>query len=268
MICKRVFAKSIQIAKIILFITIFMKYGFLSFLYTGGYMRVAILDDESIFIDKLYKLLFNKFNYELSTYTDPQKLLDDYQKGIRYDIIFSDVLMEPYNGIEVGKKIREYDKSCFIIFLTTDLYSAPKGYEVNAFRYLLKPITREALSTTLDDINKEIHKDDSLKLLLDTTVGSLVVNTNNILYLEVNDKETIVYTDEDLFYVRKAITEFEQELSSRNFFRIHRKFLVNMAKIAQFDGLHITLENGKTISISRRKYKEFCQAFDKFVSGS
>ncbi len=230
-------------------------------------MRVAILDDEQIFVDSLYKLLFGDMNYELFTYTDPEKLLSDYSQGKRFDIIFCDVIMEPYNGIEVGRKIRSYDSTCFIIYLTSDLSSAPRGYEVNAFRYLLKPIDEKALSATLGDIQEEIRKKQKNLLCLDTTFGSMIMNTEDILYMEANDKETTVYTDDDSLTVRKNLTDFEEQLSGQHFFRIHRKTLVNLGRVQQYDALRVTLDNRSTLILSRRKYKEFVSAFNAYISG-
>ena len=230
-------------------------------------MRVAILDDEQIFVDSLYKLLWKEMNFELFTYTDPNKLLEDYSLGKRFDIIFCDVIMEPFNGIEVGKKIRTYDSTCFIIYLTSDLSSAPKGYEVNAFRYLIKPIDKKSLSDTLESIRKEIHSKKKRLLRIDASFGSMILNTADILYIEANNKDTAVYTDDDSITVRKNLTDFEEELSGQHFCRIHRSILVNLERISQYDSSHITLDNGNTLSLSRRRYKDFESAFNAFISG-
>lgn len=230
-------------------------------------MRVAILDDEQIFVDSLYKLLWKEMNFELFTYTDPNKLLEDYSLGKRFDIIFCDVIMEPFNGIEVGKKIRTYDSTCFIIYLTSDLSSAPKGYEVNAFRYLIKPIDEKSLSDTLESIREEIHSKKKRLLRIDASFGSIILNTADILYIEANNKDTAVYTDDDSITVRKNLTDFEEELSGQHFCRIHRSILVNLERISQYDSSHITLDNGNTLSLSRRRYRDFESAFNAFISG-
>ncbi|MDC9428716.1 two-component system response regulator RgaR, partial [Clostridioides difficile] len=56
------------------------------------------------------------------------------------DIIFLDIQMKDINGIEVAKKIRKFDEKVEIIFTTAFSEYAPQGYEVRAYRYLVKPI--------------------------------------------------------------------------------------------------------------------------------
>ena len=95
----------------------------------------------------------------------------------------------------------------------------------------------------------------------------MILNTEAILYLEANDKETTIYTDDDSLTVRKNLTDFEEQLSEQHFFRIHRKTLVNLERVLQYDALHVTLDNGSTLILSRRKYKDFVSAFNAYISG-
>ncbi|WP_420314785.1 LytTR family transcriptional regulator DNA-binding domain-containing protein [Butyrivibrio fibrisolvens] len=48
---------------------------------------------------------------------------------------------------------------------------------------------------------------------------------------------------------------------------MHRSILVNLERISQYDSSHITLDNGNTLSLSRRRYKDFESAFNAFISG-
>ena len=95
----------------------------------------------------------------------------------------------------------------------------------------------------------------------------MILNTADILYIEANNKDTAVYTDDDSITVRKNLTDFEEELSGQHFCRIHRSILVNLERISQYDSSHITLDNGNTLTLSRRRYKDFESAFNAFISG-
>ena len=59
-------------------------------------------------------------------------------KGI--DIFFLDIQMNGLNGMDVARRIREFDNNVEIIFTTSVLDYVCEGYEVNAYRYMLKPI--------------------------------------------------------------------------------------------------------------------------------
>lgn len=55
------------------------------------------------------------------------------------DVFILDIIMNKPNGIEIAEEIRKHDKQVRIIFLTLALDFAPKGYEISASRYWLKP---------------------------------------------------------------------------------------------------------------------------------
>ena len=70
-------------------------------------MKIAICDDEQIFINILkvpLKTFFNSKDLSISIdeFTNGYSMLDDY---IGYDIIFLDVSMPEINGIDLGKKM-------------------------------------------------------------------------------------------------------------------------------------------------------------------
>lgn len=229
-------------------------------------MRVAICDDEACFAETIHNYIWGIWDCDIDVFLNPVDLLSQYKKGIHYDVIFCDILMEPYNGIEVGQKIRNFDTNVILVYLTSNLEYAPLGYEVSAFRYLLKPIHRDSLQTVLEDI-LSLEK-QKRKLIIETESGSLLVAPNSILFLEAQDKETVIICVNDKIIVRKSLGELENELNRFSFFRIHRKYLVNLNHIEEYDHSRITLDNGQNLPISRRKNKLFQSAMEAFISGN
>ena len=104
-------------------------------------MKIAICDDEKIFLKKMNNLI-------VSNYANPDKLIIcEFESGEQFlsqfkanqfDVIILDIEMKELTGLDVAEKIRETDKAVIIAFLTSHQEFAPNGYEVNAFRYLLK----------------------------------------------------------------------------------------------------------------------------------
>lgn len=74
------------------------------------------------------------------------ELLASIEKGMRYDILFLDVILPNENGIDIAKEIRQYDSVMKIIFLTTSPEFAVQSYTVSAYFYQLKPIQEEFFS--------------------------------------------------------------------------------------------------------------------------
>lgn len=226
-------------------------------------MRIAICEDEEVLGQKLWNMLFDKPQIEAKCFYNPLELIKNYENGERYDILLCDICMEPMDGISLCRKIREFDSEVYIVFMSGYIEYAPKGYEVNAFRYLLKPITKENLEQVLTEIKENTEKTE--KLLLKTAEGSIILKPDHILYAEILDKETKVYCDNDTVTVNKSLGELEDELSKEMFFRIHRKYLVNLERVREFDRCHLTLDNGKNLPVSVRKSAEFKKALYDFL---
>lgn len=212
-------------------------------------MKIAICDDEASFVNTIYQYLWDEQHCSIDTFLDPEQLLEQYENGIRYDVIFCDILMEPLNGIELARKIRILDQNVILVYLSSNLDYAPLGYEVRAFRYLLKPIKKEALLSIMTDIYQEQKIQN--KLLFETPYGSILIPENSIQYVEVSDKELQIFYDNDSLCIKKGLNELETTLTSPYFFRIHRKYMVHLDHIAEYDSTKVTMDCRKTLPISR-----------------
>ena len=228
-------------------------------------MKIAICDDEASFVNTIYQYLWDEQHCSIDTFLDPEQLLEQYENGIRYDVIFCDILMEPLNGIELARKIRILDQNVILVYLSSNLDYAPLGYEVRAFRYLLKPIKKEALLSIMTDIYQEPKIQN--KLLFETPYGSILIPENSIQYVEVSDKELQIFYDNDSLCIKKGLNELETTLTSPYFFRIHRKYMVHLDHIAEYDSTKVTMDCRKTLPISRRKSKVFRETMNCFIKG-
>ena len=228
-------------------------------------MKIAVCDDENLFVKKIYQYLWEQHDCAVECFTSPLELLEKYREGKRYDVLFLDIIMESLNGIELAKKIREYDGRTLIVFLTVALEYAPAGYEVDAFRYLLKPVTEKDLIDTMRAIREKLAVSRILRIR--TPECELLVHTDELHYLEADNKDCILYYMGDKITVHKSLSELENQLSATCFFRVHRKYLVNLARVREFDDKKLTLDCGRTLPLSRRRSTEFCSMLNKYIEG-
>ena len=126
-------------------------------------MRIAICDDEEIFLNKLHKHLSRILNYEgctIEKFSGGNALLSSFTK-YKYDIIILDIEMNGLNGIETAEKIRGVDRNVTIAFLTSHEDFAIQGYNVKAERYILKQqpdyMYQEQIKGLFNDYNQN-HK--------------------------------------------------------------------------------------------------------------
>ena len=58
-------------------------------------MKIAICDDEACFVNTIYQYLWNEQNCTIETFLSAEELWKQYENGIRYDVIFCDIMMQP-----------------------------------------------------------------------------------------------------------------------------------------------------------------------------
>lgn len=228
-------------------------------------MKIAVCDDEIVLVKQIYQYLWGQPDCSVECFYSPKELLAKYEAGERYDVLFLDVLMKPVNGIALAKKIRSRDRNAILIFLTAYLEYAPEGYEVNAFRYLLKPVSEKDISTVMMEVRRELETAHTLRVR--TSGCELLLHTRDLRYLEADNKDTVLYYMDDVITLRKGLNELEAQLSPFFFFRVHRKFLVNLTHVREFDEGRLTLDCGKTIPISRRRNRDFRLALGAYIDG-
>lgn len=228
-------------------------------------MKIAICDDEKVFVKKISEYLSEQADCSVECFFSPLDLLEKYQAGERYDVIFLDIVMESLDGISLGRQIRNVDHHAVLVYLTSYSEYALAGYEVRAFRYLLKPVSKEKVLQVLEEIRNELLA--SRKILFKTPEFELLLHIDDIQYLEANDKDTTIYYDKDSFALRKSLHTLESLLPDALFFRIHRKYIVNLSHVREFDDVRLTLDGGRTLPISRRQSRGFRDALTAYLDG-
>lgn len=222
-------------------------------------MKIAICDDEVNFQKILQKKLedyYGVLEIEIEAFLSGKDFLERFEKHfIEFQMIFMDIEMQGLDGIETSKRIREINQTIPIIFLTSHTELAMEGYEVDAFRFLEKPLQMERLVKTLQAF-------DNLRLLdskieLQDGERTLLVNWTEILYVQSENVYINVYMEHNRYFIRKKISEIEEQMPKQLFYRPHRSYLINLRFVKSFDGKKIMMKNGNKIPLSREKRNEF-----------
>lgn len=116
-------------------------------------LKVCIVEDEEKASYELISLL-NRYQkekeIEIETfkYSLPIQFLEEYKGG--YDILFFDIEMPQMDGMKLAEKLRNIDKDTTLIFVTNLSQYAIRGYDYQAYSFIVKPVKYELLETKLD----------------------------------------------------------------------------------------------------------------------
>lgn len=203
---------------------------------------------------------------EIFTYTSAEELVGAYvKKGVRFDIVFLDVKIKKMSGVEAAKIIRGIDNDVLIIFVTANISSVFEGYEVRAFRYILKPYSQERIKKELGMALKELSEGEKrYTIYTKSNIKSYIID--EIMYLESFRRQVRVVTVRDFadFYSKLSIEE--EKLRPYGFLRVHQSYLINMAYIKTIIENNIYLTDNTVIPISKNRKKEALACYTKYLT--
>lgn len=230
-------------------------------------MKIAICDDDW-HMQQTLRLLIDEIYQDLDMladgFTSGEALLAAVQKQSQpYQLILLDIEMRGIDGIETAKRLRKLLPDCYIIFITSHDEFALTGYEVAAFRYLVKPVQPEKLTEAISAVRAELA--DQLTLHVEDGPVEALVRERDIFYVEAQDKRVRLVTARETFSDRRGIDEVAALLAQEDFYRVHRSYLINLRYVAFMDGTTVQLVNGDQVPISRLRKKAFKNAFQAYV---
>lgn len=159
------------------------------------------------------------------------------------DILFLDIKMPQLLGTEFLRSLRNPPK---VIFTTAYKEYAVEAFELEAADYLLKPISLERFiravnkvcsrEDRIDNPDKDVPNGNSGAFLYFRADRKMVkVLLDQILYVEsLKDYIKIIRADDKPLIVKQSITSMEDMLPANRFLRIHRSYIVAVAKVTAF----------------------------------
>ncbi len=189
----------------------------------------------------------------------------------KIDIIFLDINMPEISGLSFAKSI---NKNIKIIFTTAYREYAVDGFDLKAVDYLLKPISFERLLQAVNKFLNEnipvyteskneltIEKSDFIFVRSDRKM--IKINFSDINYIESLGDYLKIHLPNKTIITRETISNMEVKLPKKEFIRIHRSFILSIAKIESFTNEFVEV-NKKAIPISRSYKKDVLQRLENF----
>ncbi|MBO4920761.1 MAG: response regulator transcription factor [Lachnospiraceae bacterium] len=228
-------------------------------------MRIAVCDDEERFLtdikDHIYEI-YNSMDVVVDCFTSGKNLINSFDKQ-SYDLVFLDIEMPEIDGLTLAKMLREKSNELNIVFLTGHIEYALEGYEVNALRYLTKPVKKDKMLEVLHYVSEKLTKNHKLKIRVDGE--DTFIDVNDIVYFEAQNQYIMIYTKTGEYLVRYNISDYENELVKDGFFRTHRSYLVNLSKVKKIGKAEVIMEGDKEVPVSRNTVKALKEALYSYI---
>lgn len=159
--------------------------------------------------------------------------------------------------------IHNAQPNTIIIFLTNYPQFAAEGYEVQAFRFLLKTRLDQKL---VPYFQAAVEQFRSIRKTVSFTLSGeeIDIPVNDILYIESVQRTVLLHlTKPSRLQPRlyATMTAMEEQFRPLGFLRIQKSYLVNMAHIRKFQYNTVTLSNGQILTVSEKQYTKLKAQF-------
>ena len=246
-------------------------------------MKVIIIEDEKPSARRLQRML-DSIDIKVETLLHSVKeSIDWFQNNEHPDLIFLDIQLSDGLSFEIFDAV---NITSAIIFTTAYDEYALQAFKLNSIDYLLKPIDDEELETAVNQYKTRMPPQQSVTLDFNEIKKMLtnpierdykkrfsvkvgqhlkLVNIDEIECFYSENKGTYLHTAEGRNYLLDTtLDQLQDELEPHTFFRVNRKFFVNIHAIKDMisytnSRLQIKLKsfNEQDVIVARERVKDF-----------
>ena len=195
-------------------------------------------------------------------YSSAAELLKDLPEMNAYSIFLLDVMMPDIDGISLAKIINESHPHSCIIYITAYIHTVTDAQDTKHCYFLLKSELEKRLPIAVEKAMNLI-KETAKTILVTQGSSKLVVNTDDILYLERVKRYTYIVTKNEKLRVKEDIKDLMSVLGPY-FHRCHNSFVVNFSKVTAINKQTFFIDSW-AIPISRSHSKTSEAAFHDYM---
>ncbi|WP_020529001.1 LytR/AlgR family response regulator transcription factor [Flexithrix dorotheae] len=222
-------------------------------------MKCIVVDDEETsrmvikeYIERTEDL---EFVGEFENALDAFKFL----KKEKIDIAFLDIEMPKMSGIELVESLENKPQ---VIMVTTREDYAVKAYELAIADYLVKPVKYPRFLLAVQKVEKnftqpvlETQNEEDIYVKADSKI--VRIKLKDILFVEALSDYVIFNTEHKKYIVHSTMKGIANRLSSGDFIRVHRSYIVNISKIETIEDMSNIIMPNKVIPIGASYKSEF-----------
>jgi len=228
-------------------------------------LRAVLADDEPLARRRLARLLREADCEVLAEFPGSAEALAWFESGAEADVLFLDIQMPGLTGLEV---LAELATPPPVVFVTAHVQYAVQAFEAAAVDYLLKPVTEDRLTRTLDRLRQHQiprRKGPEIAALLPgqsarfparAGEGFVFLEMKKVTHFEVEDEIVSAWAGERYKTSWSTLGDVEQAFPEEELLRIHRHLLLRPSMVLGFRPLmggrgEVRVTGGKTLEVSR-----------------
>lgn len=194
-------------------------------------------------------------------------LLEAVDESGEYDLYFLDIDAETGSGLETARALRSRGFNGKIIFVSASPDYVFQSFEVQPYRYFLKPVPEEDLNKALDEICRSITQ--RTVVLVKSRSGDCIIPVRDILYIEKVDRTACFHLIDGTTVTSMSFRGgFHTMIGNieglgHSFFPYMSGAVVNLMNVRFFksSSYEIYLKTGEILFCSRTKAADFRKAF-------
>lgn len=232
-------------------------------------LRIMIVEDEPIIADEIAATI-EDLGYTVAAKVIHSKDVSSVFKTCEADVILMDInLGKGSDGIQLATEIKQ-QKNVPLIFLTSysDKTTIDRAKQVNPDGYIVKPFNEKDLQVAIEiafgrfeQQQKTILEEKPETFLINKHLfirnkNKLVkLNPEEVIYAEAQSNYTLLKTEKEKFMLSTTLGIIEEKLQPFGFFRLHRSYLANIARIDAIEEDHVLI-GGENIPVSKKQKQD------------
>jgi two-component system LytT family response regulator len=236
-------------------------------------IRTVIADDEPLARERLDALLRADPDFQIVQHCRNGREVVQVLAAQPVDLLLLDIRMPGLDGFDAIRESRAR-KLPMIVFVTAYDRFAVDAFGVHAVDYLLKPIELTRFREAMAAVKKRARMEEALesrgryleRVMVRSGSKELALNVNEIAWIEAADYYACLHVAEKQHLLRESIKSLETKLDPKQFVRIHRSAIVNVAFVREIhregrtDGW-VLLANGGRPRMSAAGWRKLTASF-------
>lgn len=225
--------------------------------------RIVVCDDEKEILNYILQKVEAGFGQSVLSVScmavsDARELVELLQNE-PIDIIFLDIDMPFFSGLDIAKMITEKGLRTLLVFVTSYDALVYQTFAYRPFAFIRKSFFQEEIGDIIRRLEQELLSWRE-ELFLQKTQEIVRIFVEDIYYIEASGNYIDIYTKNGIERYRATLVNMENELKGRSFLRCHKGYLVNIRHISRMKNNEIELTDGSRLPVGRNYEKEVRQA--------